>query len=76
MEIDGYFPNGSKTHVITKPHHAETAKEILKGTGIFISTEGERYLGRAVGTSSFVRQYIESKVECWVNEMKKLSKIA
>ena len=68
----GYFPNGSKTHVIAKPHHAETAKEIFNNTGIVISTEGECYLGGAVGTSSFVRQYIGRKVECWV----KLSKIA
>ena len=58
MEIGplyGYFPNGSKTHVLAKSHHAEAAKEIFEGTGIVISTEGERYLGGAVGTSSFVR---------------------
>jgi hypothetical protein len=72
----GYFPNGSKTHVLAKPHHVEAAKEIFKGTGIVISTEGERYLGGAVGSSSFVRQYVERKVECWVNEVEKLSKIA
>ena len=72
----GYFPNGSKTHILAKSHHAEAAKEIFKGTGIVISTEGERYLGGAVGTSSFVRQYVERKVECWVNEVGKLSKFA
>ena len=32
-------------------------------------------MGGAMGTSSFVRQYIKRKVECWVNEVKKLSKI-
>ena len=36
----------------------------------------ERYLGGAVGTSSFVRQYVKRKVECWVNEVEKLSKFA
>ena len=40
-----------------------------------ISTEGEWYLGGAIGTSSFVRQYVQRKVECWVNQIKKLSKI-
>ena len=72
----GYFLNGSKTHVLAKPHHVEAAKEIFKGTGIVISTEGERYLGGAIGTSSFIRCYVKRKVECWVNEMEKLSKIA
>ena len=39
------------------------------------STEGERYLGGAVGTS-FIRQYVKRKVECWVSELEKLSTIA
>ena len=43
-------------HVLAKPHHVEAAKEIFKGTGIVISTEGERYLGGAIGTSSFICQ--------------------
>ena len=47
--------------------------EIFDGTGIVISTEGEHYLGGAMGTSSFIHQYVERK---WVNEMEKLSKIA
>ena len=72
----GYFPNGSKTHVLAKSNHVEAAKEIFKGTGVVISTEGERYLGGAVGKSSFVRQNVKRKVEGWVNEVKKLSKIA
>ena len=59
---DGYFPNGSKTHVQAKLHHAEAAKEIFEGTGIVISTEGEHYLGGAIGTSSFIRQYVKRKL--------------
>jgi len=60
----GYLLNGSKTHVLAKPHHVEAAKEIFKGTGIVISTEGERYLGGALGTPSFVRQYVKSGIPC------------
>ena len=60
----GYLPNGSKSHVLAKPHHVEAAKEIFKGTGIVISTEGERYLGGALGTPLLVCQYIKRKVEC------------
>ena len=72
----GYFPNSSKTHVLAKPQYVETAKEIFKDTSIVISTKGERYLGGAIGTSTFVHEFVERRVECWVDEMVKLSKIA
>ena len=72
----GYFPNGSKTHVLAKPHCVEEAREIFKDTGIVISTEGERYLGGAMGSSSFIRQYVQRKMESWVKEVEKLSKFA
>ena len=41
-------------------NNAEAAKEMFEGTGL-LSTEGEQYLGGAVGTSAFVCQYVESK---------------
>ena len=66
----GYFPNGLKTHVVVKPNHVEAAKEMFEGTGMVISTEGERYLG---GAASFIRQYVKKKVECWMSELEKLS---
>ena len=57
----GYFQNGSKMHALAKLRHAEAAMEIFEGTGIDISTEGERYLDGAIGTSSFihVHQFVE-----------------
>ena len=61
--LHGYFLNGSKTYILAKSHRA--AKEIFKGTGIVISKEGECY---AVGTSSFVRQYVEIKVHEMLDE--------
>ena len=74
--MDSYFPNGSKTYVLTKSHQVEAAKEVFKDTGIVISTEGKRYLVGALGTSSFICQYVERNVECWVNEVEKLSRFA
>ena len=72
----GYFPNGSKTHVLAKPQYAEAAKEIFRDTGVVVSAEGERYLGGAIGTCTFIRQFIERRVEQWVKELKNLCKIA
>lgn len=62
--VYGYFSNGSKTLVLTKPQYCEVAKDIFKGTVIIISTEGECYLSGAIGASSFTCQYVERKVEC------------
>ena len=70
------FPNSSNTHILAKPQHAEAAKEIFRDTGVTVSTEGERYHGGAIGTRSFIRQYVERKVEQWTTELEKLSKIA
>ena len=44
----GYFPNGSKTHLLVKPDAIERARVLFKGKGINISTEGKRYLGGAI----------------------------
>ena len=71
----GYFPNGSKTFIALKPELIETANEIFQGTGISISTEGRRYLGGAIGITSFHNQLIDQKVREWV-EIKTLSEIA
>ena len=58
-----------------KPNHVEAAKEMFEGAGMVISTEGERYLDGAVGSSSFIHQYVKRKVECCVSELEKLSAI-
>ena len=49
---------------------------MFKDTSITISEEGERYLGGAVGTLSFVQTFVQRKVEGWVREVEKLSKFA
>ena len=58
--------------ITAKPHNTEVAKEIFSDTGIVISTEGQCYLGGAVGTCSFVHQHVEQKAECWANELETL----
>ena len=72
----GYFPNGSKTHLLTKPEHADTAREVFQGTEITISAEGRRYLGGAMGTTPFMLQFVERKVQEWTEEVKVLTEFA
>ena len=41
-----------------------------------ISQEGKRHLGSAIGTRSFVGNYVEEKVSTWKEELERLSDIA
>ena len=49
-------------------------KRELIGTGhAYVPTQ--RSLGGAIGTTSFLRQYVERKVKSWVNEVSKFAEI-
>ena len=47
----GYYPNSSKTQ--EKRRH--------------ISTDGKSYLGGAIGSTFFIKHFMASKVNNWVN---------
>ena len=79
----GYFPNATKTWLVVKQEHLDKARELFDGTGIQITQEGtgdksggQRYLGAAIGTQSFIKQYVQDKVAKWVTELEELCKIA
>ena len=72
----GYFPNSAKTHILVKSQHIDKAKEIFKDTAIRVSEEGKQYLGGAMGTTTFVQQFVQRKVKGWVKEVERLSKFA
>ena len=72
----GYFPNGSKTHLLVKPDAVERARALFKDTGINICTEGKRYLGGAIGGTPFLNQFANRKVQEWANELRTLSTFA
>ena len=72
----GYYPNATKTWLVVKPQHEKEAQMIFKGTGIKITTEGQRYLGSAVGSASFKNNYVSTKVDQWISELEKLTEIA
>ena len=59
--LHGYFSKDSKAHIQVKLHHAEAAKEIMRRTGIVVSTQVECCLGGAIVASTFVHQYITCK---------------
>ena len=73
----GYFPKASKSILIIKdPSLLEEAQELFSGTGVKISYHGQRHLGATIGSESFKRRYVTSKITKWVDDIKDLAKIA
>ena len=72
----GYYAKPSKSWLIVKIEYLDYAKEVFAGTGIQITTEGNRHLGAVVGTESFKDQYVTEKVEEWIEELEALEAIA
>eukprot|EP00116_Pleurobrachia_bachei_P012166 sb/3472428/ len=72
----GYFPNAKKSWLIVKKEHLEVAEKIFGETDINLTTEGQRYLGTAIGTDAFVETFVEDKIKTWIEELEKLSEVA
>ena len=72
----GYYPNGSKTYLVVKPEHEETARQLFTDTDVNISIEGKRHLGAALGSRTFTEEYVTNKVQGWTQEITCLAEIA
>ena len=72
----GYFPNAKKCWLITKPEREEAAKEVFGETMINITTEGQKHQGAALGSRSYLEEYVGEKVEHWVNQVTNLAAFA
>ena len=59
-----------------KPEYLQVASEVFHDTGINITSEGRRHLGAAIGSKSFINNYMEEKVTQWDNEVNQLATIA
>ena len=73
----GYYPKPSKTILIIKnPKDLELATELFNGTGIEITTSGERHLGAVIGSQEFRDKFVNEKIKEWVADVEQLSTIA
>ena len=72
----GYHPNAPKTWLITKETHLQEATTLFYGTGVNITAQGRPHLGAAIGTPSYVTEYVTVKVEQWATELERLPIIA
>lgn len=67
----GYYVNVSKSWLIVKEEHLTDATDIFANSGVRITKEGKRHLGAALGTETFIEEF----VTVWVKEVKQLSNI-
>ena len=72
----GYFPNSSKSWLNVKENMMENAKQLLKNSGIKITSSGKRHLSAVIGSTDFRRTYVSNIVENWTKEIELLSDIA
>ena len=72
----GYHSNPSKTYLVVKEEHKESATKTFMDTGVNIITEGKRHLGVAIGSYSFTKEYVTRKVHEWSEEVRQLAHIA
>ena len=59
----GYYPKDEKCWLIAKPEKEEIIRATFKETEINITNEGKKHLGAAVGTRSYLTEYVNEKVE-------------
>ena len=50
----GYFPNPSKTWLVTKQNHHDRVINIFAGSGVNVTSEGRPYLGAAIGSREYI----------------------
>ena len=72
----GYFPNPSKTWLVTKEGCHAAGLSTFDGTGVNVTSDGRPYLGAAVGSAEYVENYVESKVSSWRSSVCNLTTIA
>ena len=72
----GCFPNAKKCWLIIKPEREQVASEVFGDTAINVTTEGHKHLGEALGSRSFLEEYVGENVAEWVNEVTKLADFA
>ena len=52
------------------------AETVFAGTNVKLTSEGRPYLGSAIGSSSYVKQFVEEKVKGWSSDVTLLAKVA
>ena len=73
----GYFPEPEKSYLVVHPNLLDEAKLLFKDIQINIVTyTGHRFLGGYGGSSADCQDWVQKKIEVWINSVHALSKAA
>ena len=72
----GYFPNASKTWLVTKEGLHDAGLSFFANTGVSVTSNGRPYLSAAIGSWDYVAGQVESKVNEWTSNIQCLATIA
>ena len=72
----GYHVEESKSWLVVKEEHLDTAKEIFDSSPINITSNGRKHLGTVIGGDVTIKSFIETKVDDWVAELNQLQEVA
>ena len=72
----GFYPNARKSILLVKPDHLNEAQQLFTDHNLTIVTDGAQVLGSPIGTLDFITQWINNKVQSWVDEIHCLANIS
>ena len=72
----GYYPNVKKIGLLTKQGKEDSARKVFHDTAINISTQDQKHLGAVLGSRVYLEEYVNGKVEGWVDQVVKLAQFA
>ena len=72
----GYQVNPCKSVLVVKPAFMDEAKKMFANTDVRITAEGSRFLGAAIGSTNFKKDYLMTKVNTWLAELNSFIAIA
>lgn len=58
--------------VVVKQEHHQEVSRVFAESGINIITKGRPYLGAAIGSAEYVKEYVSSKVVEWNSSISRI----
>ena len=71
-----YFPNPNKTWLVAKEGFQTVGSSTFDQTGVNITPDGRPHLGVAIGSPSYVENYVRSIVSSWCSLVSNLADFA
>ena len=72
----GYYVNASKSWLLVKEGMESRAREMFEGSDIQITTAGRPYLGAPIGSTTYITECVEAKVNSWLSILTTLTEVA